>query len=256
MQDYIGKRIFFINPPALIRDELVDLILSKEYEVYFIQEPADGKTIIKNFPGSIVFIYIDNILSPRQWEDYVIDWKKNTLLNKSKIGIISYNTDPTLEKRYLMQIGIECGFVHLKLGLSESSRIILKVLEANDARGRRKYVRAQCEEISQVSLNVKILNRYEEGKILDISSVGLAVRFSQGIVIKPKSLIRDIQLKLKTFLVNIDAVVIGNRSDDSKIYVLLFKHGEQTKAKIQIRRFIHQQLQENISQYLKSASKK
>ena len=64
-----------------------------------------------------------------------------------QIGILSYNEDRELAEKYLMDIGVQCGFIKLKLGLQESIAIILKTLEATEARGNRKYVRAKLQNL-------------------------------------------------------------------------------------------------------------
>ena len=53
-----------------------------------------------------------------------------------RVGILSCNPEPKLVEQYLMTIGVQCGFVRLRLG----------ALSANEARGRIRYVRARAAE--------------------------------------------------------------------------------------------------------------
>jgi hypothetical protein len=140
--------------------------------------------------------------------------------------------------------------VRLKLGVQESTRIMLQTLEANEARGRRKYVRARAADDRKVSFNVQVAGSRYEGRILDISSVGMAVRFSQPARLEPKSVLRDIQLRLRATLVRVDGVLLGRRDDDSSVFVILFRHGQEAKPRRQIREYIHRSLQEYIDKLM------
>ena len=77
-------------------------------------------------------------------------------------------------------------------------------------------------------------------------SVGMAFRMDQGTQIPPKTFIPDTQLKLRAALVRVNAVVLGTREDDKSIHVVLFKHDIETKARFQIRRYIHERSQQEI----------
>jgi hypothetical protein len=149
-----------------------------------------------------------------------------------------------------MDIGVTCGFVRLSLGVQESTRILLQTLEANEARGRRRYVRSRSDGDKRATFNFRHSGREFNGSILDISSVGMAVRFDGQAEIKPKSLVHDIQLKLKASLVRVDGVVLGRRDDDKSVYVVLFKHERDGKARRLIRHYIHRSLQEYIDRMI------
>lgn len=72
-----------------------------------------------------------------------------------RVGILSYNNDPDLARHYLIDLSVPCGFIRLKLGLKESARILLTVLEANEARGQQKQVRTAVPPNAKVSFNVR-----------------------------------------------------------------------------------------------------
>jgi len=245
-----GRKVFILNPHSVVRDELVDAILSAEYELYLLDDAQAAMRVFKKFPNSIVFINIDSGLKDNEWESYIRKLLAADVFENLSVGILSYNTDPKLAEKYLMEIGVTCGFVRLSLGVQESTRIMLQTLEANEARGRRKYVRSRSDGDKRATFNFKQGGRDFAGVILDISSVGMAVRFEGRGEIKSKTLVTDIQLKLRASLVRVDGVVLGRRDDDKSIYVILFKHERDGKAKRLIRHYIHRSLQEYIDRMM------
>lgn len=241
-----GRRVFVLNPPSVIQDELIDQILAHEYEVNVLKEPERAKYVLSKFPESIVFINIDSGLKEPEWEKYIRTIKESPVFDSVRVGILSYQPDRELVEKYLMKIGVACGFIQLRMGVQESARIMVKVLEANEAKGRRKYVRARAEDDPRSSFNFRYNNKLYSGPILDISSVGMAFRLDKGAHIPAKTLIPDTQLKLRAALVRVSAVTLGTRDDDRSIYIVLFKHDIETKARFQIRRYIHERSQQYI----------
>ena len=245
--DLSGRRVFLVNPPSVVGEQLLAALLKAEYEVYVISDPRRALKAFAEYKDSIVFVNIDSDLSETEWKEYVRDLIAGSAGSDLRVGILSYNPDPELADAYLMQIGVQCGFVQLKLGANESTEIMLKALEANEARGRRKYVRARCGDDHRVSLNVDVNGRLYDGSILDISSVGMAVSFADATRFQAKTLLQGIQLRLRAVLVRLDGVVLGNRDDDENVLVVIFKHSRDGKSKRQIRDYIHLALQDSIA---------
>jgi hypothetical protein len=248
--DVIGKKIFLVNPPSVVVDDLIRAILAAEYEIYVLKDPRRALRVLKRFPGSIVFLNIDSELSDGEWEQYTRRLLTDRTFEDLRVGILSYNPDPEIVQKYLMEFGVQCGFVKMKLGVQESTRIMLGVLEANEARGRRRYVRARTAEDRRTTFNVEVSGDRHEGAILDISSVGMAVRFASPVQLQPKSLLPSIQLRLRATLVRVDGVVLDRRKDDGSIYVVLFRHGPDEKARQQIREYVHRSLQESVDRLM------
>lgn len=241
-----GRKVFLLNPPSVVGEDLIHAILAAEYELYVLKDPKRALAVFKRFPDSIVFVNIDSVLEEREWEAYVRRLITDSIFKDVRVGVLSYNSDPALIEKYLMDVGVQCGFVRLKLGTQESTRIMLQTLEANEAKGRRKYVRASVADDARASFNVEVAGTRHEGTILDISSVGMAVRFSNQVTIEQKSVLNGVQIRLRATLVRVDAVLLGRREDDPTIHVMLFRHGADPKARRQIREYIHRSLQEYI----------
>jgi hypothetical protein len=216
------------------------------YETYTIQDENRARKLLEKFPDSIMFINIDEGLKEKEWEAYIRGIIEDPKTGESRLGIMSYNQDRDLMQKYLMDLAVPCGYIQLKLGLQESTKIILNALEANEARGRRKFIRADCHEDTYAAMNYKGEDRTHQGKILDISSAGIAAKLENLGDLPPNSLLRQVQLKLRGGLVLVDMILMGRRRDNPLIYILLFDPKMSQDAKLIIHRYIKQCLQKYI----------
>jgi PilZ domain-containing protein len=242
-----GRKVFILNPHSVVTDELVEMLLAAEYEVYLLKDREKALRVFHQFPDSVLFINVDSGAKDDIWEAYVRKMIEDPKLKTIRIGILSYNPSAELARKYLIDIGVPCGFVRLRLGVTESARIMLKALKANEAKGRRKYVRVQVGQDKHAGFNVTYGGSILEGTILDISAVGMAAKFHTEVDIPPNSRIPELQLRLRTSLVRVTGIILNRRTDDKSVYVLLFEHSVETKARHQIRMYIHNRLQEEVN---------
>jgi hypothetical protein len=247
--DILGKKIFFLYPHSVIHDEMLDILIMNGYESYAIRDHKRALRLLEHFPGSIMFVNIDEGLEERAWEEYIQEIQRNPKTRDSRLGILSYNTDKDLMQKYLMDIGVPCGYIHLKLGLQASAKIMLEALKANEAKGRRKFIRAFCEDDATALMNYKSPDgQTYYGKILDISSAGIAAKIDRFGDFPPNSRLREVQLKLRGTLVLTDVILMGNRRDDANEWIFLFDPKMPPNHKLVIHRFIKQNLQRYIDQ--------
>lgn len=247
----VGKKIYFLYPHSVIQDEMVKTMVNMEFEIYLVRDHDKLLDIIEEEQEGVVFINIDQTLDDEGWKRYVKGIMDNPKTAQVKVGILTYNQEEGLAQYYLMELMVPCGFVQLKLGLVESTKILLQVLEANEVRGRRKYVRAKCLDIKQVSFNVKVKSNYENGSIQDISTAGMACFFdNKNVKIDVGYYFEDIQLKLKGTICKVGGTVIGFREDQENLLVVMFdKMKDDIKEKI--RTFVFNALQISLQERLK-----
>jgi hypothetical protein len=245
----LGRKVFFLYPPSVIRDELINRLLDQEYEVYMLKDTDMAKKLFRLYPDSICFVNIDAGHSEREWEAWIKSVMADPVTGTIGIGIVSYNADEDLQRKYLMNIGIPCGFVKLKLGIDESTRILLATLKATEAKGRRKYVRALCVSDTLSSINLKEGLISATGKIQDISAVGFSCTLEPDPEFSKNTVLHDLQLKLRATLLRTQVVVFGTRETDAgKLYVMLFPPKMDDISKDKIRAYIQIQLQAEIEQ--------
>ena len=250
--EYQGKKVFFIYPHSVIQKELINTIVNNEYEVYMINDYKKIYGINNLYKDSIVFVNIDEGLSENEWEKIIRSYSVESENRTLNFGILTYNEDKNLAQKYLMDIMVPCGFIRLKLGLNESIKIIMQTLEANEAKGKRKYVRAR-PDYENASINFK----NSDGKLLtghvnDISSVGMAITLDNEKTLQKNSIHKDIQIKLKGALIMVSAIVIGLRKVEKSrtVYVLIFDRSTSMNVKKRLRLYIHILLQDEINKKL------
>ena len=242
-----GKKVFLLYPHSVIREEMLDILIMNGFETYTLFDHKKAVKILEHFPGSIIFINIDEGLPEKQWEAYVRSLLDDPKTNNTRIGILSYNQDKALMEKYLMDIAVPCGYIQLKLGIQESTKIILNALHANEAKGRRKYIRAFCANDIYATMNYKGDQGLLQGQILDISSAGIAARIPKFPKLPSNSLLHEVQLKLHGALLLTDAVVMGKRSDDPDVWILLF---DPSKMKREHKMLIHHYIKQNLQKYI------
>ena len=241
-----GKKIFLLRPHSVIHQEMLDILIMAGYETYTLVDEEKAKKLLKKFPGSIMFINIDEGLKEPEWENYITQIQKDEGTCETRLGIMSYNQDKQLMQKYLMDLSVPCGYIQLKLGLGESTKIILRALEANEARGRRRSIRAECEDDLNATLNFKGMTGMYHGKILDISSAGIAARLDKIDILPPNVVLRDVQLKLRGGLILTDMIYMGQRSDNKNVFILLFDPKMQQEHKLVVYRYVKLCLQKYI----------
>lgn len=247
-----GKKVFFLYPPSVIRDNLISHLIEQEYEVYIINDHVLASRVLALYPTSLIFVNLDANLGEAEWEEWIRKTMSDPITATVGIGIVSYNNNENLHKKYLMDIGIQCGFIKLKLGVEESTRILLATLKATEAKGRRKFVRATCEHDQLSSVNIKELNKQVTGNIHDISVVGFSCSFPQDPQFKKNTILHDVQLKLRGSLLKVEVLVFGTRLSNTVTYVMLFTQNNEPSARRKIRAYLQVALQAELDLQIKN----
>jgi hypothetical protein len=247
-----GRKVFFLYPHSVLNEDLLVEILSQEFEVYSLRDHEAAFRIAEVHPGSIFFVNIDEALRESQWEAWIRRLISQPATASAKVGIMTYNPDPALAKKYLMEVGIPCGFIQLKLGTAEGKAIILRTLAANEAKGRRQFVRARCTDARKASFNVTIRGAHLTGSIVDISVTGMSFRFDQTIHLRPQEPFEDVQLRLRGTLCRLDGSLAGPVRGDSDRQQLLFRAPLTDEVRSKIHRFIFMSLQEEMADFVRT----
>ena len=209
-KSFLGKRTYFVYPNSVIQDELVFSLIRQEFEVYLVKDFQKAVALFRRYPDSVVFVNIDEGQSEPVWEMYISTLQNDPDLWALQIGVLTYNKDPALAQKYLMEMMVSAGFIKLGLGLKESTSIILKVLEANEARGRRKYLRVHTEA-HKATFNLKVGDKQLTGTIVDLSVVGMACRFDASLTLSAHTKFDAVQLKLNGLLCMVTGILMGTR---------------------------------------------
>jgi hypothetical protein len=206
----LGKKVFFLYPPPVLT-EVVDELARREFEVYLTREHDRLRRYLDAAPDSIVFANLDDGLDEAGWLEYVQGLRNGA--PAVGVGVITLNDNPGLREHYLMDLQVQCGFVILKIGAAKTAEILAKTLEANEARGRRKFVRAVCAPgTGQCAFDHEGATLRAE--LTDLSSSGMAIHFEGGTSLRVGTMLRDISLTIKGQRLLVSGVVVAKRGDE------------------------------------------
>ncbi|MCL2765705.1 MAG: PilZ domain-containing protein [Treponema sp.] len=237
-----GKKVFFLNPPAAVRNQVINELVQHEIEIYIAKDHSRLARSLKKYPDSIVYINIDDNLPVEEWERWIANVL--TAVPTVKIGIFSSNNDEEFKKKFISKFNVTCGYMAPKLDMSKTTQKIIETLETMDVKGRRKYIRASIEHGTAATINIPFSGEYLNGVLKDISIVGISCVFERDPQLKKNALHKDIQIRLQSMLLKVEAVVFGSRDDSGQqIYVFLFTQRIDPEVRIKIRKYIQQNLQ-------------
>jgi hypothetical protein len=248
-----GKKIFFVYPSVFTQNEIVSELAQQEYEVYIIKDETKLKKILRKYSDSIVLASIDEVLSSKKWEEWIRSVLGHETTLGIKVGILSTTNNEESRKLYLDTLKVPFGFIPIKQDRVKVIKTILELLSAADAKGRRKYIRADTRGETLTTINIPTSNGYIIGEIHDISVVGLACVFTQqDPELEKNSLLPDIQLKLQSSLIKAEGIVFGSRYDgNDKVYVIIFSQKTDPPERAKIRTYIQKNLQTKMDEQLK-----
>lgn len=249
-----GKKVFFLNPPGVLSD-VASTLSAHEFEVYLVYNHKNLVRFLKKEPDAIVFVNIDEGMSESEWESWIRKLKGDPETASVGIGVVTLLGDPELSRKYLMDIGISCGFVTLKIGASKTADILLKTLEANEARGRRKFVRALCPA-GTAEFSVPLRDYVSRGTIQDLSTAGMTAWFESGEELAVGTRLKDLQLTLRGARILLNGIVVGRRSggDGLTVQVIMFEPGSLSEEKRdRMRSYIRRILQDEVNKRMETA---
>jgi len=240
--DITGRKIFFLYPTGSVQNQVISELAQQEYEVYIAKDHAKLARALKKYNDSIIFINIDDGISEPDWEKWIGGILSS--LPELKIGVLSSSSNEELKEKYLNKLHITCGFIGLKHDMSKSIDVILETLKTVNAKGRRKYIRASTEREATATINMPHNGEFIKGIIKDISVVGVSCKFDVDPDLKKNALSKDIQIKLQSMLIKVEAIAFGSRMDGAeKSYVLLFTQRVDPDVRVKIRKYIQMNLQ-------------
>ncbi|AHC15720.1 hypothetical protein L21SP2_2367 [Salinispira pacifica] len=240
----VAKKVFFLYPHSVVQGQMIDLLIQSEFEVAVLKDHQRALRLLSKFPSSILFVNIEEHLSQDDWEVFIRNIVQGNSVHDSRVGVMVYNPNKELAQKYLIDIGVQCGFIQLKLGLTESAKIVLKALTANEAKGDRKFVRVSCQP-GKATLNIRSHQDNFRGEIMDISSAGFACVLDGNP--ETGTEFDDMQLSLRGAIIHASGKLMGKRSEEGQevISVIMFSEIDR-EVKGKIYQFIRKTLQAEI----------
>lgn len=217
----LGKKVFFLYPPPVLGD-VVEELSRQEFEIYLVHDEVKLQKVLAQDPESIVFANIDTGPKEKDWTQYIKSIREDPKTAGVGLGVLSMNEDRELMQKYLMELQLPCGYIVVKVGATKTAEILSKTLDANEARGRRKFVRATCPP-GAAQAYVDIDGKTFRSELSDLSSAGCALRFEEAMSCKPGTVLRSLQLSIKGVRVLADGFVAAKRDDgDRPTHIVMF----------------------------------
>ncbi|MDR1211340.1 MAG: PilZ domain-containing protein [Spirochaetaceae bacterium] len=252
LDNLLGKNIFFLYPSAIIQNELIAELAQQEFEVYIVKNHTNLRRVLQKRPASLVFVNLDEGMSEKDWDVYIRRLIGNVDEPEAFVGVLSANATEAIMRKYINVIKVQCGFIPILPDIHKSTKQVFDILRAQDAKGRRKYIRATIERETNATVNMPLNNSFINGAIRDISVVGFSCAFTEDPQIEKNSLVQNVQIRLQTTLLKVEAIVFGSRMEGmSKVYVLLFTQKIDPDARTRIRKYIQSNLQSKMDLELK-----
>mgnify|MGYP006988872828 CR=1 len=232
-----GRKVFFIAPNLEFMPETyLQTFLSYGYECYAVRAdasfslPQKIKAIISLFPGSLFIFDTTSSVAGIQWESY-IQALQQTHGDKAIISVVYSKKWSLAEKTrfksfYANTAKIKGGYIGLEPGAPKNFERLNRILIKNNAGGRRKTVRVNCDDRSTLTFAYKGQNL--TGKLVDISITHFSCDIdSIGKTIPVYEKIRDMTITVNGMQFVSDAAIILRRSDsESARYIFMFIQGE------------------------------
>ena len=219
---FAGRKTFFIAPDTSLLPEMyMEEYLNHGYETYIIVDDRycslrrKVELIISLFTDSILFFYIDAEIHGIEWPKYIYQLQR-TYGDKVLIGVLyskrkSEDEKSRLERFYLFDVGIPCGCIPLEYQHAKNFPLIDRILYVNQAGGRRKTVRAICDDKSEITFEFKKIQY--KGKICDISLNHFSCIFNdKENVIPVSSKVSDFMLVVNGLHIHADGTLLMQRN--------------------------------------------
>ena len=251
-----GRKVYFINPPLIIENYVVEELRSEEYEAFVIDNYHHAKPVLENNKDAMAYFYIDDEMDYDQWYNYIKSFNNSETLKTIFIGVISIKANINIKEKFMMDLKLPGGFIMLNNKIDITSKKIRDILDLNGAKGRRKYIRLASKDLREVNGYLAYKDKLYNFSIDDISSVGFSCSYPMDMIeVFPKNLLHPcVSLTLGRRTIVVSSVVFGTRNNENKgSSVLLFTKEVSKEVRKSIRNFIFDILDEKHNEFVKNS---
>lgn len=239
-----GRKVLFIDPPSVIEDQMIQFLINAQYEAAVVKDIRHIPILIRQHPNAVIYFNLDSRTGKEDKEQVITDLLKRKEEHNLIIGVLSYDKNEETAKKYLMELGANGGYITLDLGFKKSAQILLRVLDAAEAKGERQFVRVKVPR-GKGSLNIDTGSEKHEGELIDISVVGMACTVTTTLT--KGSRLDSIQLRLWGKLVPISGTVAGSRETaNGLVWVIMFDLNLPPETRTKIYTFLGKVMQHEV----------
>ena len=244
----IGRKVFFVNPPLYVENYLHLELKQHEYEVYIISDYKYTKNALRQFPDALCFIFIDDEMTYDQWFNFIKSFQKHEKLKTIFVGLMSAVIPKPVKEKFMMNLSLPGGFIMLdEFKGSALIEKIVAILELNGAKGRRKYLRLDCDENVKINGYFATKSQLLQVTISSISSVGFTCYYprSYGDALAKNMVVPSFSITLGRRSIVTPSVIYDVKMVDANrcFAVMLFLKQVGSDDRKVIKNFIFEQLE-------------
>ena len=251
-----GHKIIFLNPDFGGRGDVFKALRESEYEFYLLENYRDAKSVLREYKGSICFIYADDGATKRKMVNFVLSCAQDDSLNTTIFYFLT--SELSFKEKKALESAKPCyeGMIKLNPRTPFLIQDIERNLEEKNAKGRRQYVRVSCADDKDAIMLAEMGGRIYKFKMQDISVVGsacsveekLASVFPKGTVIPSVT----ISLDRKQIAIGEVAVYAVFPANGMAKLVLLFKNPLAGENKTFVHKYIAEKFESAIQTLIKT----
>lgn len=231
----LAPKVFFIDPdPTILSDAFIELAFLRGFETYAIPDDRCGdlirkvRVLVETYPDLILFFTIDRKGSLKAWTDYLRELQ-SCGDGCVRIGVLysekEERVDQLVKQTFNFDIGITAGTIPLHVSHRRNQDLLLQVLEANQAMGRRKVIRVKCG--STYRMNFLSGKTRFEAALLDLSVSHFSAQFNE---LDPAwdvgTTLKGVQLRLAGKILMVNALIAIKRKAHEGTTIVFFYHTE------------------------------
>lgn len=223
--------------------------MEMEYETYTINTYKRLKPFLSAFPDTICFINPESELDTDAWIRLIQSIEADPAYSGVIIGVVARAIRKSDKERFIDECKLQATFIQQVPDKDELTAQFHEVLHNNNAKGRRKYVRANCANDNSISAIATTRNTKIRFAIQDISSVGICGRVNKDLapLLPANAVLPDFTLIIQGTELKVGAVIIMTKIEtEALVVVTLFRSGMSTNIKNIIREFVSTKLNQMI----------
>ena len=248
--DIFGRKIFFLNPAYPVKKEIMSRLQAQEYEVYTIESYREAKPLLRKNPNSLLFVNIDAQLTHAAWFNYIRTYDRDDILATIKICVISERIKASDVAIFNKFVNMVSDVIEFNEGIEGVAKQIQKILDETNAKGKRQYVRANLTHDKDASLFWNHGSTMHQLKLLDLSSVGMAVKCPSVLenqIIAKNFLLQDVTMRLGPKQMVVEAVIYGIKSTpEGTLWILLLLPSTPPSIREEIRTYVSKTIEEKM----------
>ena len=247
----IGRKVFFVNPPLYVENYLQPELKQHEYEAYIIKDYKYTKNALRMFPDALCFIFIDDEMSYDGWFNYILSFQQDEKLKTIFVGLMSAMIPQPKREKFMMNLSLPGGFIMLnEIKGAELIKNVIGILELNGAKGKRKYLRLDCNDTISINGYFATQTQLLQVSIANISSVGFTCIYpkSYGAVLAKKTVVPSFSITLGRRSIATPSIVFDVKSYDNNNYfaMLLFLRQVGADDRKVIKNFIFEHMEKRL----------